>query len=48
MLNTRLDITYAMTKLAQFTANLSEEHLNKALYICKYLAETIDYKYSMV
>ena len=37
MLGTRPDIPYAVTKMAQFAANLSEEHLTKALYICKYL-----------
>jgi Reverse transcriptase (RNA-dependent DNA polymerase) len=43
MLGTWPDITYAVTKMAQFAANPSEEHLTKALYICKYLAGTIDY-----
>ena len=37
MLGTRPDIAYAVTKMAQFAANPSEEHLTKALYICKYL-----------
>ena len=44
MLGTRPDITYAVTKMAQFAANPSEEHLTKALYICKYLAGMTDYK----
>jgi hypothetical protein len=44
MLGTRPDIAYAVTKMAQFAANPSEEHFNKALYICKYLAGTKDYK----
>ena len=44
MLGTRPDITYALTKIAQFAANPSEEHLTKALYICKYLAGTTNYK----
>jgi hypothetical protein len=43
MLGTRPDITFAVTKMAQFAANPSEEHLIKALYICKYLAGTTDY-----
>ena len=37
MLGTQPDIAYAVTKLSQFTANPSQEHLNKVLYICKYL-----------
>ena len=44
MLGTRPDIAYAVTKMAQFAANPSEEHLTKALYICKYLAGTTNYK----
>ena len=44
MLGIRPDITYAVTKMAQFATNLSEEHLTKALYICKYLAGTMNYK----
>jgi hypothetical protein len=43
MLGTRPDIAFAVTEMAQFAANLSEEHLTKALYICKYLAGTTDY-----
>jgi hypothetical protein len=43
MLGTRPDIAFAVTKMAQFAANPSEEHLIKALYICKYLAGTTDY-----
>src|SRR6266404_6252899 len=43
MLGTRPDIAYAVTKLAQFAANPSEEHLNRALYICRYLLGTADY-----
>jgi hypothetical protein len=43
MLGTRPDITYAVTKLSQFAANPSKEHLDKALYICRYLAGTKDY-----
>ena len=44
MLGTRPDIAFAVTKMVQFAANPSEEHYNKALYICKYLAGTTDYK----
>jgi hypothetical protein len=43
MLGMRPDIAYAMTRMAQFAANPSEEHLTKALYICKCLAGTMDY-----
>ena len=32
-----------MTKLAQFAANPSKEHLDKALYICRYLLGTRSY-----
>ena len=46
MLGTRPDISYAVTKLSQHAANPSQEHLNKALYICRYLRGTM--KYSMV
>ena len=44
MLGTRPDIAYAVTKMLQFLANPSQEHLNKALYICHYLSSTRDYK----
>ena len=37
------DIAFAVTKLSQFAANPSRDHLNKALYICRYLAGTRDY-----
>ena len=43
MIGTRPDIAYAVTKLAQFAANPSEDHLNRALYICRYLLGTADY-----
>jgi hypothetical protein len=43
MLGTRPDIAYAVIKLAKFAANPSKEHLDKALYICRYLAGTQDY-----
>lgn len=44
MLGTRPDIAFAVTKLAQHSANPSEEHLSRALYICRYLQGTRDYK----
>jgi len=43
MLGTRPDIAFAVTKLSQHAANPSEEHLNRALYICRYLIGTSDY-----
>ncbi|RXW12297.1 hypothetical protein EST38_g13555 [Candolleomyces aberdarensis] len=43
MLGTRPDIAYAVTKLAQHCANPTPEHLNKALYIMKYLVGTRNY-----
>src|SRR6201995_1754641 len=39
----RPDIAFAVTKLAQFAARPSEEHFNKALYICRYLRGTSKY-----
>ena len=43
MLGTRLDIAFAVTKLAQHSANPSDEHLDKALNICRYLQSTREY-----
>ena len=43
MLGTRPDIAFAVTKMSQFAANPTEEHFNKALYICHYLVGTADY-----
>ena len=43
MLGTRPDIAFAVTKLSQFAANPTEDHLNKAMYICRYLVGTQDY-----
>ena len=43
MLGTRPDITYAVTKLAQFAANPLKEHMSKAQYICRYLNSTPNY-----
>jgi hypothetical protein len=44
MLGTRPDISFAVTQLAQHAANPTDDHLNKALYICRYLVGTPDYK----
>ena len=43
MLGTRPDIAFAMTHLLQHSANPSQDHLNKALYICRYLIGTSTY-----
>jgi hypothetical protein len=43
MLGTCPDICFAVTKMLQFSANPSQEHLDKAMYICKYLAGTSRY-----
>ena len=44
MLGTRPDISFAVTKLSQQAANPSEEHLGKALHVCRYLVGTKDYR----
>jgi hypothetical protein len=44
MLGTRPDISFAVTKLAQYSANPSKDHLDKALYICRYLVGTQNYR----
>jgi hypothetical protein len=43
MLRTRPDIAYAVVKLSKFAANPTQEHVNEALYIIKYLVGTRDY-----
>ena len=43
MIGTRPDIAYAVTQLARMSANPSQEHLDRALYICRYLVGTRDY-----
>jgi transposase InsO family protein len=43
MLGTRPDIAFAVTKMAQHAASPSQDHLNRALHICRYLAGTADY-----
>ena len=42
MLGTRPDIAYSVIKMSQFSANPSEEHLQRALYIVCYLSSTAD------
>ena len=44
MLGTRPDIAFAVTKMAQFAANPSKDHLNRVLYICRYLVGTQSYR----
>ena len=43
MLGTCPDIAYAVTKMAQHAANPSQDHLTRALHICRYLAGTSRY-----
>ena len=43
MLETRPDIAFAITQLAQHIANLFLDHFNQALYVCCYLVGTQDY-----
>ena len=40
MLGTHPDITQAVIKMSQFSSNPSEDHLQKALYIMRYLLGT--------
>ena len=42
-LGTRPDVAYAVAALSQHAANPSKEHLDKALYICRYLLGTRHY-----
>src|SRR6202035_3453106 len=37
------DICFAVTRMSQFSANPSQEHLDKAISICRYLAGTKNY-----
>ena len=46
MIGTRPDIAFAVTKLSQYASNPSQDHMNKALYICRYLVGTS--KYSLI
>jgi len=43
MLGTRPDIAFAVTHLSHHAANPSQDHLNKALYICHYLIGSSTY-----
>ena len=43
MLGTRPDIAFAVTHLSRHATNPSQDHLNKALYICCYLIGTSTY-----
>ena len=43
MIGTRPDIAFAVTTLSRHSANPSKEHLDKALYICRYLVGTKSY-----
>ena len=43
MLGTRPDIAFAVTQMAKFASNPSEEHLNRAMYILRYLQGTREY-----
>jgi hypothetical protein len=43
MLGTCPDIAYAVIRMSQFSANPSQEHLDKALYIMRYLVGTKGY-----
>ena len=42
-LGTRPDIAFAVTKLAQYAARPTKEHLQKVLNICRYLVGTKNY-----
>jgi len=43
MLGTRPDIAFAVVKLSQFAADPTQDHRNRAFYICRYLIGTCDY-----
>jgi hypothetical protein len=43
MIGTHPDIAFVVTKLAQFSANPSQEHFEQAKYICRYLIGTKNY-----
>src|ERR1700744_3282206 len=42
-LGTRADISYAVAKMSQFSVNPSQDHLNRAYYIIRYLLGTAEY-----
>ncbi len=41
---TRPDICYAVILMSQFSVNLSEDHIQKALHIIKYVGSTLSAK----
>ena len=43
VLGTCPDIAYVVTQMVQQSANLMQEHLDKALHICRYLIGTHNY-----
>jgi hypothetical protein len=43
MLRTQPDIAYVVIKKSQFSANPSQEHLDKVRYIMRYLVGTKNY-----
>ena len=43
MLGTQPVIAFAVNKLSQYTANSSQDHLNRVYYICPYLLGTANY-----
>jgi len=43
MLGTYPDIAYVVMHMVQQSADLTQEHLDKALHICQYLISTHDY-----
>lgn len=44
MIGTRPDISYAVTKMAQYAANPTETHIKHVLYIFRYLVGTQNYR----
>ena len=42
MLGTQPDLAYSVIKMSQFSANPTEDHLKRALYIVQYLATIRD------
>ena len=43
MIGTRPDLCFAVCLMAKFAANPSQEHMNKAMYILRYVNATCDY-----
>jgi len=44
MLGTRPDIAFAVIKLAQFASNPSDDHMDRAHHVLRYLAHTTEYQ----